>query len=34
MKKSDKNSLEVILLLLDEAYSLFFNQAQQQQNGN
>ena len=33
MKKSDKNSLEVILLLLDEAYSLFFNQATQQ-NGH
>ncbi len=33
MKKTDKNSLEVILLLLDEAYSLFFNQAAQQ-NGN
>jgi len=33
MKKTDKNSLEVIFLLLDEAYSLFFNQAQQQ-NGN
>ena len=33
MKKTDKNSLEVILLLLDEAYSLFFNQATQQ-NGH
>ena len=33
MKKSDKNSLEVILLLLDEVYSLFFNQATQQ-NGH
>lgn len=30
MKKADKNSLEVIFLLLDEAYSLFFNQTQQQ----
>lgn len=33
MKKSNKNSLEVLLLLLDEAYSLFFSQ-QQTQNGN
>jgi hypothetical protein len=33
MKKSDKNSLEVILLLLDEAYSLFFNPTTVQ-NGN
>lgn len=33
MKKTDKNSLEVILLFLDEAYSLFFNQAAPQ-NGN
>lgn len=33
MKKTDKNSLEVIFLLLDQAYSLFFNQAAQQ-NGN
>ena len=33
MKKSDKNSLEVILLLLDEVYSLFFNQATKQ-NGH
>lgn len=33
MKKTNKNSLEVLLLLLDEAYSLFFSQSQQQ-NGN
>lgn len=33
MKQSNKNSLEVLLLLLDEAYSLFFSQ-QPQQNGN
>ncbi|WP_291052017.1 MULTISPECIES: DUF4836 family protein [unclassified Empedobacter] len=33
MKKTDKNSLEVIFLLLDQAYSLFFNQAAQK-NGN
>lgn len=33
MKNKDKNSLEIILLLLDQAYSLFFSQTQQQ-NGN
>ncbi|WP_313581908.1 DUF4836 family protein [Chishuiella sp.] len=33
MKKTDKNSLEVILLLVDEAYSLFFSQ-NNTSNGN